>query len=97
MNPEPLFCDNEDEDDCDVADADVFDVVLVVSPVFAVAVAGIDVLVPVVPLVLSGNPPANAFDALKAAAPTTSDFNRWRIDCAPQKLCKLKRHNAVEL
>ena len=33
--------------------------------------------------VLSGTPPANAFDVLKAKAPTTSDFSRWRIYCAP--------------
>ena len=81
MNPEPLFCDVED--DCDVVDADVSAAVLAVLPEFAVAVADVDAFVP---LVLSGKPPANAFDALTAAAPTTSDFNRWRIDCAPQKL-----------
>jgi len=90
--PEPLFCDDdEDEDDCDEVDADVFAAVLAALPVFAdvVADADADALVPFVPLVLSGKPPANAFDALTATAPTTSDFNRWRIDCAPQNSNKL--------
>ena len=83
--PEPPFCDDEDEDrvdDCDVVEADVFAAVLAVLPVFAGVVA--DALVPVVSLVLSGTPPAKTFDALTATAPTTSDFNRWRIYCAPQ-------------
>ena len=93
INPELLFC--EEEDDCDVVDAGVLVSVLALLPV--VAVADVEALVPLVPLVLSGKPPANAFDALTAAAPTTSDFKRWRIDCAPQKLYKLKRQNAVDL
>ena len=82
--PEPLFCD--DEDDCDEVDADVFAAVLAALAVFAdvVADADADALVPLVPLVLSGKPPASAFDALTATAPRTSDFNSWRIDCAPQ-------------
>ena len=92
MKPEPLFCDGED--DCDVVDADVFVAVLAALPVFAVAVADVDAFVP---LVLSGKPPANAFDAPTTAAPTTSDFNRWRIYCAPQKLYKPKRHSTVDL
>ena len=84
--PEPLFCDDdgEEDDDCDVVDAGVFVAVLTTLPVFADVVAAADALVPLVPLVLSGTPPANAFDALTAKAPTTSDFKRWRIDCAPQ-------------
>ena len=80
--PEPTFCGGEEEDkddDCDVVDPDVFAAVL---PVFADVVA--DTLVPLVSLVLSGTPPAKTFDALTATAPTTSDFNRWRIYCAPQ-------------
>ena len=83
IKPEPLFCD--DEVDCAVVDVDVFAAVLAV---FAdvVADADADALVPLVPLVLSGKPPASAFDALTATAPRTSDFNSWRIDCAPQKL-----------
>jgi hypothetical protein len=48
-------------------------------------------------LPLSGSPPANAFCALIATAPTTSDFSSWRIDCAPLKLYKLTRHGAVKL
>ena len=87
--PEPLFSgddeedeDKDDGDDCDVVDADVFAAVLAALPVFAGVVT--DALVPLVPLVLSGTPPAKAFDALTATAPTTSDFNRWRIYCAPQ-------------
>ena len=85
MNPEPLFCD--DEVDWFVDDADGFAAVPEVLPVFADVVedADADPLVPLVPLVLSGKPPAKAFDVLTAKAPTTSDFNRWRIDCAPQK------------
>jgi len=45
-----------------------------------------DAVVALVPLSLplfSGMPPASAFCALMTAAPTTSDFNSWRIDCAP--------------
>ena len=87
--PEPLFCGGDDEededkddDDCDVVDADVFAAELAALPVFADVVS--DALVPLVTLVLSGTPPAKTFDALTAAAPTTSDFNRWRIYCAPQ-------------
>ena len=82
--PEPLFCD--DEDDCDEVDADVFTAVLAALPVFTDVVADADADAPVlfVPLVLPGKPPANAFDALTAKAPKTSDFKRWRIDCAPQ-------------
>jgi len=84
IKPEPLFCD--DEVDCAVVDVDVFAAVLAALAVFAdvVADADADALVPLVPLVLSGKPPASAFDALTATAPRTSDFNSWRIDCAPQ-------------
>ena len=91
--PEPLFCGgdeeedededkDDDDDDCDVVDADVFASAVAALPVFADVV--IDALAPLVPLVLSGTPPAKTFDALTATAPTTSDFNRWRIYCAPQ-------------
>ena len=72
--PEPLFCD--DEDDCDVVDADVFAVVLAVVlavlPVFVDVVADTEAepFVLLVSLVLCGKPPANAFDALTATAPT---------------------------
>ena len=81
IKPELLFCD--DEADCVGADEDVFVAVPPVSPVFADVIADADVLDPLEPLVLSGTPPANAFDVLKAKAPTTSDFSRWRIYCAP--------------
>ena len=84
IKPEPLFCD--DEVDCVAVDADELVAVVAALPVFAnvVADADEDALVPLVLLVLSGKPPANAFDALTVKAPKTSDFNRWRIDCAPQ-------------
>ena len=74
IKPALLFCD----------DPDAFVAVLAVVPVFAGFEAGADAEA-LVSLVLSGKPPANAFDALTATAPTTSDFNSWRIDCAPQK------------
>ena len=82
MKPEPLFCD----DDCGVVDVDVFVPVLAVLPELAAVVADVDAdaLVPLALIVLSGKPPASAFDALTATAPTTSDFNSWRIDYAPQ-------------
>ena len=82
IKPEPLFCD----DDCGVVDVDVFVAVLAVLPELAavVADADADALVPLALIVLSGKPPASAFDALTATAPTTIDFNSWRIDCAPQ-------------
>ena len=78
--------DEDKDDDCDVVDAAVFAAVLTALLVFAdvVADADADVLVLVALVVLSGKPPASAFDALAATAPTTSDFNSWRIDCAPQ-------------
>ena len=84
IKPELLFCD----DDFGVVDADVFVAVLAALPVLAAVVvdADADALVPLAPLVLSGKPPASAFDAPTAKAPTTSDFNSWRIDCAPQTL-----------
>jgi hypothetical protein len=83
MKPEPLSWDVDV--DCSVVDEDVLAAVLDISPVIAdvAAVADADALVP---LVLSGKPPANAFGAPIAATPTTSDFNRWRIYCAPQTL-----------
>ena len=86
MNPEPLSWDVEV--DCSVVDEDVLAAVLDVPPVIAdvAAVPDADALVPLVSLVLSGKPPANEFDALTAATPITSDFNRWRIYCAPQTL-----------
>ena len=82
IKPAPLFCD----------DPDAFVAVLEVVPVFdgveagadAGADPGADALVPLVTLVLSGTPPAKTFDALTTTAPTTSDFKRWRIYCAPQ-------------
>ena len=84
IKPEPLFCDGEV--DCVAVDADVLVAVVAALSVFADVVtdADEDALVPLVLLVLSGKPPANAFDALTVKAPKTSDFNRWRIDCAPQ-------------
>ncbi len=88
MKPAPLFCD----------DPDVFAAVVEALPVLAGVVTGADADVDaLMPLVLSGKPPANAFDALTATAPTTSVFNRWRISCAPQKLYKPKRLSAVKL
>ena len=90
MKPVPLFCD----------DPDVFAAVVAALPVLAGVVAGADADADadaLMPLVLSGKPPANAFDALTATAPTTSVFNRWRINCAPQKLYKPKRLSAVNL
>ena len=73
-----------------MVDEDELAAMLDVSPVIADVVAGADAdadaLVPLVSLVLSGKPPANAFDALTAITPTASDFNRWRIYCAPQTL-----------
>ena len=75
-----------------MVDEDELAAMLDVSPVIADVVAGADAdadadaLVPLVSLVLSGKPPANAFDALTATTPTASDFNRWRIYCAPQTL-----------
>ena len=88
MKPVPLFCD----------DPDVFAAVVAELPVLDGVVAGADADADVLlPLVLSGKPPANAFDALTATAPTTSVLNRWRINCAPQKLYKPKRLSAVKL
>ena len=86
MKPALLFCDAPD----------AFVAVLAAVPVLVGVEAGADADA-LVSLVLSGKPPANAFDALIARAPTTSDFNRWRIDCAPQKLSKHKRLVAIEL
>jgi hypothetical protein len=94
INPDPLFCDDA-VDDWAVLDVAEFVAVLAelaalavlllaVLPAVADAVVDADALVPFALLVLSGKPPASAFDALTATAPTTSDFNSWRIDCAPQ-------------
>ena len=82
IKPEPPLGD----DDCDVVDAEVFVAVLAALPVLVpvVADADADALVPFALVVLSGKPPASEFDALTATAPTTSDFNSWRIDYAPQ-------------
>jgi hypothetical protein len=103
IKPAPLFCvddnpadpaapeDPKEVDDEAAADAAEFVAPLAMLPVFA------DVAVALLELPLSGSPPANAFCALTATAPTTSDFNSWRIDCAPLKLDKLTRHGAVKL
>ena len=103
INPAPLFCadddpaeplepeDPEDPDDADPVDAAEFVALLAMLPVLA------DVVAALLELPLSGSPPANAFCALTANAPTTSDFNSWRIDCAPLKLNKLTRHGALKL
>ena len=103
IKPVPLFCvdddladpaapeDPEEVDDEAVVDAAEFVAPLAVLPVFA------DVAALLLELLLSGSPPASAFCALTATAPTTSNFNSWRIDCAPLKLDKLTRHGAVKL
>jgi hypothetical protein len=103
IKPAPLFCVDDDPadptdpaapeevDDGAAVDAAEFVAPLAMLPVFA------DVASALLELPLSGNPPANAFCALTATAPTTSDFNSWRIDCAPLKLDKLTRHGAVKL
>jgi hypothetical protein len=98
MNPAPLFCADDDPaelpdpeavDDAEPADAAEFVALLAV---LADIVAALLLVLP-----LSGSPPANAFCALIATTPTASDFNSWRIDCAPLKLDKLTRHGAVKL
>lgn len=106
INPAPLFCADDDPaeppepedpedpkeaDDADPVDAAEFVALLAMLPVLA------DVVAALLELPLSGSPPANAFCALIATAPTTSDFNSWRIDCAPLKLYKITRHGAVKL
>ena len=103
INPAPLFCadddpaeppepeDPEDPDDADPVVAADFVTLLAILPVLA------DIVAALLELPLSGSPPANAFCALIATAPTTSDFSSWRIDCAPLKLYKLTRHGAVKL
>ena len=106
IKPAPLFCVDDDPadpadpaapedpkevDDEAAVDAAEFVAPLAMLPVFA------DVVAALLELPLSGSPPANAFCALIATAPTTSDFNSWRIDCAPLKLYKLTRHGAAKL
>ena len=109
INPAPLFCADDDPaeppepedpedpeepdavDDADPVDAAEFVALLAMLPVLA------DVVAALLELPLSGSPPANAFCALIATAPTTSDFSSWRIDCAPLKLYKLTRHGAAKL
>ena len=100
INPAPLSCadddpaepeDSEEVDVDDPVDAAEFVALLAMLPVLAVDVAALPVLT------LSGSPPANAFCALIATAPKTSNFSSWRIDCAPLKLYKLTRHGAVKL
>ena len=106
MNPAPLFCVDDDPadpadpaapedpkevDDEAAVDAAEFVALLAMLPVLA------DVVAELPELPLSGSPPANAFCALIATAPTTSDFSSWRIDCAPLKLYKITRHGAVKL
>jgi hypothetical protein len=100
MNPAPLFCADDDPpepedpeavDDADPVDTAEFVALLAMLPALA------DVVAALLELPLSGSPPANAFCALIATAPTTSDFNSWRIDCAPLKLYKLTRRGAVKL
>ena len=103
MNPAPLFCADDDPpepedpeepeavDDSDPVDAAKFVALLAMLPVLA------DVVAALLELPLSGSPPANAFCALIATAPTTSDFSSWRIDCAPLKLYKQTRHGVVKL
>jgi hypothetical protein len=89
MNPAPPFCADDDPpepeavDDADPVDTAEFVALLAMLPALA------DVVAALLELPLSGSPPANAFCALIATAPTTSDFNSWRIDCAPLKLYKL--------
>ena len=90
MKPEPLSWDVEV--DCSVVDEDVLAAVLDISPVIAdvAAVADADALVP---LVLSGKPPANAFGAPIAA----TQLQVILIDgiyCA--QTLKTYTHNAVE-
>jgi hypothetical protein len=100
IKPAPLLCVDDDPadpavpegvDDEAAVDAAEFVAPLAMLPVFA------DVTTALLELPLSGSPPANAFCALTANAPTTSDFNSWRIDCAPLKLNKLTRHGALKL
>lgn len=97
MNPAPLFCADDDppepEDPEVIDDADPVDAAEFVALLPALA----GVVPALLELPLSGSPPANAFCALIATAPTTSDFNSWRIYCAPLKLYKLTRHGAVKL
>ena len=89
IKPAPLFCVDDDPaapeevDHGAAVEAAEFVAPLAMLPVFA------DVAAALLELPLSGKPPANAFCALTATAPTTSDFNSWRIDCAPLKLYKL--------
>ena len=106
IKPAPLFCVDDDpadpadpaapEDPKEVDDEAAVDAAeFVALPAMLPALA--DVVAALLELPLSGSPPANAFCALIATAPTTSDFNSWRIDCAPLKLDKLTRHGAVKL
>ena len=85
INPDPLFCDDVAEFVAVLAELAALAVLLLaVLLAVADAVDDADALVLFALLVLSGKPPASALDALTATAPTTSDFNSWRIDCAPQ-------------
>ena len=106
IKPAPLFCVDDDpaapedpedpEDPKEVDDEAAVDTAEFVAPLAMLPVFA-DVVAALLELPLSGSPPANAFCALTATAPTTSDFNSWRIDCAPLKLDKLTRHGAVKL
>jgi hypothetical protein len=96
-NPVPLLCvDDESADPEEVDEEDPVDAAEFVAPLAMLPVL-VDVAAALLALSLSGSPPANALCTLIATAPKTSDFNSWRIDCAPLKLCKLTRHGAVKL
>ena len=91
MKPAPLLCADADPadpeeleapkevDDEDPVDAAAFVAPLAMLPVLA------DVAAALLVLPLSGSPPAKALCALIATAPTTSDFNSWRICLCPLK------------
>ena len=103
IKPAPLFCVDDDladpaasEDPEEVDDEAAIDAAEFVAPLAMLPLVA-DVAAALLELPLSGSPPANAFCALTATTPTTSDFNSWRIDCAPLKLYKLTRHGAVKL
>ena len=89
MKPTPLLCADADPEELEdpeapeeVDDEDPVDAAAFVAPLAMLPVLA-DVVALLLVLPLSGSPPANAFCALIATAPTTSDFSSWRIDCAP--------------